>query len=730
MLYQRRGMKENVEDGESSSNSSSNSNNDSDSNIHNRQRSAKKNGITKILDNILILVGLTLIVNITLNNVSNAFGSDDIDVDADVLATATATVPRATLEEPNSDNNAELATETNQDKVKQQDNNEQNQNMCSVYLAPSSVPGGGMGMFTVKNVKRGGMILPADGPSIPIIDPDRSTKSEETWTGLFSGYWWESGITDPGLFEADHVAEYQITCGALPNSHPYLNNLDIAHPDIVPYDDSIMDRMTNPGAGAISYYEGRHTMADTDMEAGDEIFLEYPEDYMDYICEKYDIPNRGHYEEAGRIVSILHRKYGNLFSDWENNDVFTLASEKAKKLLPKSQNDLERVLSAARNPNNPHHAAHAIAKEMSIEKRSVEWIREHGICLDSVIPGDSINPRAGKGVIAQRPIDEGDIVAPASLLQITNRDALRMPAFEGKEWQLLLNYCIGRDDSSLLLCPNTNAILFNHCSDRRPEHPCGKENKPNAKYQWAKWDEATDEWLNMTIGEMEEKGGRGLSLEIVATRDIEEGEEVFVDYGVSWESAWAQHVDNWEPPVYENQEWTSAKKLNEELGPLKIAPSLGAKHVISDSREVLLTGCFYYEDDTDFWTDFSDSDDSWRQMTLDEVVDKYGRDYGNEYEVIEDETYSDGSFWPCVIIDNDDSSSEEVTYTVRIIQPTFQEETVWEEKKLPRIISNYPRSSIRHFYVPYKSDIHLPGAFRHHIELPSELFPTIWKDRE
>ena len=57
--------------------------------------------------------------------------------------------------------------------------------------------------------------------------------------------------------------------------------------------------------------------------------------------------------------------------------------------------------------------------------------------------------------------------------------------------QLLVNYSFGGDDSSLLLCPNANAVLLNHCSDRRPElHSCGNSNMPNAEYRWAKWDEA------------------------------------------------------------------------------------------------------------------------------------------------------------------------------------------------------------------------------------------------
>ena len=80
---------------------------------------------------------------------------------------------------------------------------------------------------------------------------------------------------------------------------------------------------------------------------------------------------------------------------------------------------------------------------------------------------------------------KGEIIAPASLLQITNRDEIKIPAFEGENIQLLLNDCFGQDDSSLLLCPNTNAILLNHCSDRRPElHPCGEDAMPNAGYRF------------------------------------------------------------------------------------------------------------------------------------------------------------------------------------------------------------------------------------------------------
>ncbi len=625
----------------------------------------------------------------------------------------------------------------NRSKKESTENNNESENQCSVYLAPSSVPGGGMGMFTVKHVKKGGIIFNADGPSIPIIDPDNSKRSTTTWVNLFSGYWWGrgNGLSEPAVFEANDTAEYQITCGALPNSHPFLNNLDVGNAAMIPYDDSWMDRTKDPGAGANSYYMGRTSIAKIDIEAGEEIFLSYPSDYMNYLSSKYNIPQRKHYKEAGEVTSTLLKRWGPDVHQWKDKELFLKSSKSAQSLLPKTNEELERVLSSARNPRDHRDMSIAIAKSLSVNKRTVDWIRDNGICLDNIVPGMSFNPRAGKGAIASRFMKKGDVIAPAPLLQITDRDALRMPAFHGEIWQLLLNYCLGRYDTSLLLCPDTNAILVNHCSERRPDiHPCGNANsKPNAKYRWAKWDEKTDAWLNMTIEEMEEIGGRGLSLEIVATSDIQEGEEVFVDYGISWEEAWDDHIENWKPRRYKDDEdWKPAKILNDELGTLPIAPTLNEKYITTDNRGLLFTGCYYYEDDEEFWERFENQDHSWSETEKEETITRFGRDYGEEYAVDENKTYAaDGDFWPCVVVHKEDSRDDvkEDTYTVRIIQSKFHKETVWSQMELPRLITNYPRSSIRHLYLPYKSDLHLPGVFRHFMELPDDLFQPIWKNR-
>ena len=38
-----------------------------------------------------------------------------------------------------------------------------------------------------------------------------------------------------------------------------------------------------------------------------------------------------------------------------------------------------------------------------------------------------------------------------------------------------------------------------------------------------------------------------LAMEVVALRDIHPHEELFLDYGEEWESAWLQHVRDWQP---------------------------------------------------------------------------------------------------------------------------------------------------------------------------------------
>jgi len=84
-------------------------------------------------------------------------------------------------------------------------------------------------------------------------------------------------------------------CSGQPNVHPFLSNLDIGQPSIILNNNSIFDRMTDPGVGGIHYYTGKDFIAGKDLDAGDdEIFLEYSHN----ISDKNNLTQRLHYKTA------------------------------------------------------------------------------------------------------------------------------------------------------------------------------------------------------------------------------------------------------------------------------------------------------------------------------------------------------------------------------------------------------------------------------------------------
>lgn len=107
-------------------------------------------------------------------------------------------------------------------------------------------------------------------------------------------------------------------------------------------------------------------------------------------------------------------------------------------------------------------------------------------------------------------------------------------------WQLLLNCCFGHKGSSLLLCPDVSAALANHCSSCKKQRGPGG---PSAQLWWPSgWEPKSDELRNMTLDEISQQSGHGLSVEIVALRDIKPGQEVRMGCGEGWESARGRHT--------------------------------------------------------------------------------------------------------------------------------------------------------------------------------------------
>ena len=122
--------------------------------------------------------------------------------------------------------------------------------------------------------------------------------------------------------------------------------------------------------------------------------------------------------------------------------------------------------------------------------------------------------------------------------------------------ELLLNYAYGHPDSPMLLVPNAPMANFiNHGGEeeanvqiRWPE----PHSKTGRLFEWAytrsKEDIYDDKfestnynaWLKDHPIDVMEKSGK-LAFEYVALRDIEDGEEIMIDYGELWDDAWYRY---------------------------------------------------------------------------------------------------------------------------------------------------------------------------------------------
>lgn len=198
--------------------------------------------------------------------------------------------------------------------------------------------------------------------------------------------------------------------------------------------------------------------------------------------------------------------------------------------------------------------------------------------------------------------------------------------------------------------------------------------------------------------------------------------KIFMDYGSAWEDAWARHVANWDPNGDKPVE--SVTKWNEDTGPIRIMS--GDLRKLADHPR-FQTGCVYWEDDEEDDEKDHVTDDSWQDWSDKRIIREYGRD-GSQFIAEDSEMYLlGGVYWSCSVVRQD----KDGTYIVRVFPSSeLHGSPKWDlESTIPRFLTSFPRRSIRYFTQPYKSDVHLRSAFRHHIDIRDDMFPTHWRDR-
>lgn len=180
-------------------------------------------------------------------------------------------------------------------------------------------------------------------------------------------------------------------------------------------------------------------------------------------------------------------------------------------------------------------------------------------------------------------------------------------------------------------------------------------------------------------------------MELVALRDLEEDEEVFLDYGDEWEAAWQRHVRLWDLSPQDDMH-QSAAELNQKT---KVYPTIFEELVhrtIPVNIEVQCDSAF-----RSFPTDCA-------KHRVNGTLDTFLQD-------------TEASWWTCDILRR---SPDDQLYAVYMYDRGEQKHFV---------VENVTASGLHYVDRPYTSSTFMPQAFRHDIRIPDEIFPDAWKNR-
>ena len=552
-----------------------------------------------------------------------------------------------------------------------------------------------MGMFAgSRSYDKGDLITDSD-LVIPVFDLEWHN-GEKKYNFLWNEYVWSGkqfAAMDQETDDPDSIHVCSGGMGAAPNCMlPLVNCED--HFDSFKIGLSGVSPQS-PGAGAYTPYYGRKFLAKKHIEPGAELYIDYGAHYFRSRDDYYDVPFPEDYKRADYLLARFQRVFKRvinlapLTSEKHSlkHDLWNLVKEfepwdsaRLRNALPMKGTNVETVLQSGGTSMQHYNAS----------IRPLEWLEEHGRCMDNIKDGVStVSPHAGRGAFANRFIPAGGLVAPAPLIHlpdrriltmydsISNNDLLRDES-KPEHQQLLLNYCFGHHDSSVLLCPYGHlTALINHSKE------------PNTKIVWAK-EMRNPEWIQMTPSNWGGASHAGLSFDFVALRDIEEDEEILIDYGDEWEEAWQRHVREYDPP---RRMYVPAFELN-NMADLRI-------RTVEEGD---------YEKDGVY-------------MFCRERYLKLAGFEPKETSTFED-TEEEKPLHPCRVSRriNDDS------YVAEILERHSNGDRGTRDDVVKHVLMDIPRDAFYFKDGSYQREHHKEWSFRHEMRIPDSMFPDAWRN--
>lgn len=462
----------------------------------------------------------------------------------------------------------------------------------------------------------------------------------------------------------------------------------------------------SPGAGAFTPYNGRRFLATTKIEPFSELYADYGEDYFSSRDAYATVPLFRDYVLADTFVGNYLRRLQDLRTKIE-----TVSANELKKppldILESTtlQKDVwnfvteakevwkSRTLHALSGQNTTLNDLQLLMDSGGTKMlhynnsiRSREWMEEHGQCMDNIKNAISRIPHAGRGAFATRFIAQGGLVAPSPLIHIPNRATLTV--YQSMETstdrvgrntsapthhQLLLNYCFGHRESTVLLCPyGMLTSLINHDSLNS-----------NTRIVWSHSSRMRHpEWLEKPVAEWGNSNHAGLVMEYIALRDIEENEEIIIDYGDDWTLAWQEHAARFIP---HRKSYVPAFELN-RLKYLRI-PTVNETEA---QFEGVLTTCdeHYFPDN--------------------HGINPHRRGFEGEHRF--------DDYYLCSVLErHSDNNYTALVKSRRDVDGTLT-------------LSDLPREAFIFKDIPYERDHHQTWSFRHDMRVPDDVFPAAWKN--
>ena len=342
--------------------------------------------------------------------------------------------------------------------------------------------------------------------------------------------------------------------------------------------------------------------------------------------------------------------------------------------------------------------------------RSSEWFEKFGFCLNTIRQGVSAIPNAGRGAFADRDIAKGENVIITPLLHIADKELLTMYPIKDDEEQtlnkengpigkqLLLNYAFGHPDTNMVFVPTAPQVtLINHGGV-----------DANARLEWADADDIfsnPDKYLEKSVEKMMRVKEPVLVVKIVAKRQINDGEEITINYGTSWQTAWDAYELNWKKTREGKPHPLKAFDLRKmyKNKPLEIFATESENIYPED----VIPACFL---DT---MDFPDG----TQMTHQEFGTEMNQFLApNRYEDYD----SRSLYYVQGVLDRVEAPGFFYNYTVRASIGPLEHDFA--------DVHHVPHSVCTFFDREYTSDIHLDDAFRHFIGMPDSMIPSNWRN--